>query len=189
MTDQNETAEAATAEPSELQIINGGIEITVTKIDASSEKVKVRQLPISLIGQWGQNQGSEFEAYLVELLCDKIDSATVYHLQNARMIDIRVLQILQQAPFDQIDAIEKRLRAVREEIAKHEATTRWSDTLTHESVAQIREVGEQLNKKKYARQIERATKSSTAILETLPKSADQNSFSPSPPSDKSPSVT
>ena len=135
------------AEVTELQILNGGIEIEVVKIDGGQEKVKVRQLPISVLGEWGRNQGGEAEAYLVELLCDKVDRTTVHHLQNALMIEMRVQQILMQAPVEQIEPIEKRLTAIREEIAKHQAKPRWSDTLTHESVAKIRELGERLNKK------------------------------------------
>src|SRR4051812_35160459 len=108
---QNGGADTATpaSEPTEVQVLNGGIEIDVVKIDGTSEKVKVRQLPISLIGEWGRNQAGENEADLIELLCDKIDRTTAFHLQNERMTEMRVLQILQQAPLEQIEAIEKRL--------------------------------------------------------------------------------
>jgi ABC-type dipeptide/oligopeptide/nickel transport system ATPase component len=180
---------AAAAEPTELQILNGGIEINVVKIDGSSEKVKVRQLPISLIGEWGRNQGGENEAYLIELLCDRVDRTTAYHLQNQRMIEMRTMQILQQAPFEQMEPIEKRLVQVREMIAKHEAKERWSDTVTHESVARIRELGERLNKKKYADQILRTTSGAKALREALPKSQEPSSSSASPASAVSPSAT
>lgn len=186
---ENGGAAPASASPvTELQILNGGIEIEAIKIDGSSEKVKVRQLPISneQLGAWGRVQDDE--AYLVELLCDRLDRTTAFHLQNARMVEMRVLQILQQAPFEQTEAIEKRLIAIREEIAKHEAKPRWSDTLTHESVAQIRELGERLNKKKFVDQTNRTTTASKNLLATMTppaKSPSESSSSASPPSGES----
>jgi hypothetical protein len=173
----------------DAQILNGGIEIEVAKIDGSLEKVKVRQLPISIVGEWGHNQSGENEAYLIELLCDKVDRATTFHLRNAQVAEMRVLQILQQAPFEQIEPIQKRLAAIRQEIAQHEAKPRWSDSLTHESAAAIREFGERLNKKKYVDQITRTANSAKTLLETLPKSPEPSSSSPSPASDASPSTT
>jgi hypothetical protein len=174
---------------SELTVLNGGIEIYAVKIDGGQEKVKVRQLPISLVGEWGRSQGDE--AHLVELLCDKLDRTTSFHLQNARLIEMRLQMILQQAPFEQTEAIEKRLIAIREEIAKHEAKPRWSDTLTHETVAKIRELGELLNKKKFVEQTNRTTTASKALLEmmTPEKSPSPSSSSASPISAESPSAT
>jgi hypothetical protein len=191
MNDEKESATASPenggAAPTELQVINGGIEIDAVKIDASSERVKVRQLPISLLGEWGRSQGDE--AYLIELLCDKLDRTAFHHLTNARMTEVRVLQILQQADFKQIEQIEKRLIAIRDEIAKHEAKPRWSDTLTHETVAQIRELGERLNKKKFADQTTRTTNSAKALVEMMMPSASPTSSSVSRTSAESQSGT
>jgi hypothetical protein len=187
MTDENETANPNPPEPNELEILNGGVEITVVKIDGSQEQVKVRQLPISLMGEWGRCQGDE--AHLIELLCDRLDRTAFYHLTNARMTEMRVQSILQQASFAQIEAIEKRLIAIREEIARHESKPRWSDALTHESVAQIRELGERLNKKKFSDQSKRMTASSKALLEMMAPLASPTSLSPSPTSAESPSET
>jgi len=191
MSDENQSVTAPPflggAVPSELQIINGGIEIDAVKIDGGSERVKVRQLPIALLGEWSKSQGDE--AHLVELLCDKLDRTTVYHLANARMTEMRVLTILQQAPFAQIEEIEKRLIAIREEIARHEAKPRWSDTLTHETAAEIRTLGESLNKKKFAEQTKRTETASKALLEAMNLSPSLTSSSPSPASAPSPSGT
>jgi hypothetical protein len=183
---ENAGAAPAVTEP---EILNGGIELDVVKIDGSSEKVKVRQLPISLIGEWGRNQGGDNEAYLIELLCDKVDRTTSFHLQNARMIEMRVMQILQQADFKQMEPIEIRLKAIREEIAALEGKPRWSDELTHESVAQIRELGERLNKKKYADRILRTAEGAKALLAALPKSLELSSPSRSQSSGAPPSAT
>lgn len=185
--------EAKTAEPSELEIINGGIEIEAIKIDRSAEKVKVRQLPVSLLGEWGRNQGSENEAYLVELLCDKLDRGLDYNLRNARMTEMRVLQLLEQAPFEQIETIEKRLKAIRAEIEALENKPRWSDTLTDESVARIRDLGKLLNKKKFVAQMNRTMTDAKEMMETMTpapeQSASENSSSPSQPSGTSQSST
>jgi len=179
----------AAAPITDLQIIGGGIDIDAVKIDGTLEKVKVRQLPIALLGEWGNSQGQENEAYLIELLCDRVDRATSYHLTNARLAEMRVQSILFQAPIEQIEAIQKRLSAIREEIAQHEAKPRWSDTLTHETVERIREIGELLNKKKFSSQTLRATASSKAILETMGASASSTSSAPSPPSGAPPNAT
>lgn len=199
MADENSSSSAPPenggADPgavSELQVLNGGIEIDVVKIDGSSEKVKVRQLPISLIGEWGHNQGAENEAYLVELLCDKVDRSRVYNLRNARMTEVRVMQILQQADFKQLADVERRLASLRDEIEALEAKERWSDTITDESAAAIRELGKRLNKKKFIAQTTRTEKDATDLLETMsPKPAagsdSPNSSSPSPTSAESPS--
>ncbi len=189
-------AENAGADPTELQVLNGGIEIEVVKIDGSAEKVKVRQLPISLIGEWGRNQGAENEAYLVELLCDKVDRATEYNLRNARLTEIRVLQILQQAEFKQMAAIELRLRGIRTEIARLEekVAARWSDTITDESAAEIRDLGKRLNKKKFVAQTNRTATDAKELLETMspkpPAGSDSpSSFSPPLSSAEFPSAT
>lgn len=179
---------STTEAPSELEIINGGIELDVVKIDGGSERVKVLQLPISRIGEWGNCQGDE--AYLIELLCDKLDRSTAHNLTNARLSEMRVQTILFQAPLEQIDAIEKRLAAIRTEIASMEAKTRWSDTVTHESAAQIREIGFRLNKKKFTDQTNRTTTDSQALLEMMPKpSPSPISSSPSQTSAESTSGT
>jgi hypothetical protein len=188
MNDENQPAhEIADAGPAtELQILNGGIEIDAVKIDGSQEKVKVRQLPPRLLGEWGNCQGDE--AYLVELLCDKLDRSRDYHLVNARMTEMRVQMILQQADFKQIEAIETRLKAIRNEITALEAKPRWSDTLTYESVVEIREIGMRLNKKKLVEQTNRTTTAAQELLEMMPqKSASPSSSSPSPTSAELPS--
>jgi hypothetical protein len=176
-----------TAPPDELQILNGGVELDVVKIDAGSERVKVRQLPIALVGQWGTNQNDE--AFIVELLCDRIDKSTQHHLQHARMAEFRVLQMLQSAKLDEMGPIETRLQSLRTEIAALETKPRWSDTITHESAAQIRALGERLNKKKFVDQTKRNTSAAKNLLTEMSGSAAQNSSSPSQPSDTSSPAT
>jgi len=173
----------------EEQILNGGIEINVIKIDGSSEKVKVRQLPISLTKRWAQLESQADEAGLVELLCDKIDRTTEHHINNLRLVEMRTQSILLQADIKQIEGIEKYLVRVREDLAKHEAKPRWSDSLTHESIAEIRTLGIRLNKKKYVDQLARNSAAAAAILEAWPASLGPNSSSPSAPSAEKPSAT
>jgi hypothetical protein len=106
----NENATAPnpnTAEPNDLEILNGGIEITVVKIDGSQEQVKVRQLPMSLVSEWGSMQGDE--AGLIDLLCGQRDRSFQWRLRNAQALELRLLDMLQRAEFSQLDNIEKRL--------------------------------------------------------------------------------
>jgi len=57
-------------EPTELQIILGGVHVEAKMRDGKTEEVKVRQLPTRLLlGKWTTLQGDE--AGLVELYCDK----------------------------------------------------------------------------------------------------------------------
>jgi hypothetical protein len=56
MPDEAQSSAASTASE-ELAVLNGGVEIDVEKIDGSLETVTVRQLPISLVGQWRRFAG------------------------------------------------------------------------------------------------------------------------------------
>jgi hypothetical protein len=176
MPDEAQSSAASTASE-ELAVLNGGVEVDVEKIDGSLETVTVRQLPISLVGQWRDSQADE--AFIVELLCDRFDKSTQHHLAHARMSELRVMQMLRSAPFDQLEPIEKRLQALRTEIAALEQKPRWSDSLKHESVARIRELGHRLNKKKAVDQIKRQTAAAKDLLAETNGSESSNSSSQS----------
>lgn len=191
MAEENSTTSPAAEAPpvTELQVLNGGVEIDAALIDGTSERVKVRQLPIALQHQYGLNQGAANEAYLIELLCDRLDRTTTHHLSNAYLAEMRVREILRQASFAQLEEIEKRLSAIRTEIAAFEAKPRWSDKITYETAVLIRELGERLNKKKFVDQQTRTLEASGTLLEMLKQSASPTSSSPLPGSGKSPTAT
>src|SRR5688572_7418519 len=54
---------------SPLATLLGGVEIEVKKLDGSTEKVRVRQLPVKLYPQYLQSM--QDEPKMIELLCDK----------------------------------------------------------------------------------------------------------------------
>ncbi len=56
-------------EDKQLIILNGGIEIEVTNLASEKETVKVRQLPLRKLGDYGLKQGDE--GALIELFCDR----------------------------------------------------------------------------------------------------------------------
>jgi hypothetical protein len=142
------------------QVINGGIEIEVQKINGSVEKVKVRQLPQRFIPDYGRLGDNESD--LVELLCDKIDNSTGYHMRNAIIIEQRLLEIQKTAVLEQMPKIEERLQKVRTEIAALEKTAHWSDSLTEESMLLVIDFGKRLNQKKF---LDWAKRRSDAFME------------------------
>lgn len=165
--------------PNELDVLNGGVEITVTKIDGSSEQVKVRQLPMSLVGEWGRMQGDE--AGLVDLLCDKRDRSLQWRVRNARALEIRLHELLRAAEFSQIEKIEKRLSDARTEITRLEQEEHWSDSLTEESIVEIRELGDRLNSKRFGRWATRTRESTGRVMkEAIPMTASLSQNSPLP---------
>ena len=182
MNDPNTIAAASTpvadhrSEPNELEVIDGGVTITVHKTDGCQEQVKVRQLPIRLLEEWGR---SGDQAEIAELLCDKIDRHTLWHLRNARSTEIRLLELLRGAPFEQIGAVEERLAAVRTEIERHEDGAHWSDQLTQESIIEIIELGDRLNRPRLARWAETQAKTIGQKMKTLMESLSANSSSAS----------
>jgi hypothetical protein len=160
-------------EPTGLEVLNGGIEITAVKIDGSQEQVKVRQLPISLVSEWGNMQGDE--AGLTDLLCGKRDRSLQWRQRNAHALELRLLDMLQRAEFEQLDKIEKRLAEARAEVASLEEKEHWSDSLTEESIIEIRELGDRLNSKRFGRwatrtreSTGRVMKEATSALKTTP---------------------
>lgn len=60
---------ASSSNVDQLTILNGGVEIDVTRIDGSKERAKVRQLPLRLIPQWTQELMNEPK--LVELYVER----------------------------------------------------------------------------------------------------------------------
>ena len=53
----------------DLVIINGGVEITVMRLDGAEETVKVRQVPLRHMAQYGSAQGDE--AKIIEVVTNK----------------------------------------------------------------------------------------------------------------------
>jgi hypothetical protein len=163
----------------------GDAEITVHKIDGTEEEVKVRQLPVRLLEDWGRLQSQEGE--LVELLCGKQNGNAIWNIENERAVETRLLALLRQSPFDQIEFIEKRLIQTREAIAKHESAAHWSDSLTDESIFAIIDLGNQLNAKRFTAWAGRMSKSvneaTMPIIELLVDKLKQRS--PLPSSDQS----
>jgi hypothetical protein len=178
MPDEAQTSAASTASD-ELAVLNGGVEIDVEKIDGSFETVQVRQLPSALLPQWWNPDNQRDEAFIVELLCDKIDRTTQYNLANTRLMLIRVQSMLRSAPASQLNSLRDRLDKLVAEIEALEKKQRWSDTLTHESVAQIRSLGLRLNKKKAAEQMKRQAETSEEIVAEMKALGITNSSSPS----------
>lgn len=90
----------------QLAILNGGVEIEVTKIDSSKERVKVRQLPIRLIPEWMANLGNEprlIELYLNENT-EFVDRIVVEHQEL-------ILEIGQKLNFPTYDRWIARMQA------------------------------------------------------------------------------
>jgi hypothetical protein len=150
------------AAQNELEVLNGGVEITVTKIDGSSEQVKVRQLPMSLVGEWGSMQGDE--AGLIDLLCGKRDRALQWRVRNAHSLEMRLHELLRTAEVTQVDKIEKRLAEARAEITRLDQEGHWSDSLTEESIIEIRELGDRLNSKRFGRWATRTRESTGRVM-------------------------
>jgi hypothetical protein len=85
----------------------------------------------------------------------------------------------------QIEALEKSLAQRRVEIEALEANPRWSDSLTHESAAEIRAIGFRLNKKKFLQQMTRNAEAAVALLAEMKQSERGRSSSMSPASEES----
>ena len=165
-------AEAA-PEPTELQVLGGGVEITVTKIDQSSEAVKVRQLPWRDLPSFGSLQGDE--AALAEFLCGKQRTGVTERLRNAHITEYRLTELIRQAEFEQIPAIEKELNRVRTEIEELEKNEHWSDSLTEESLVAILDLGMRLNEKRFGRWAERRKKHTGRMMKTATASVSAKS--------------
>ncbi len=152
-----------------MTVILGGVEVEARLRDDTIEKVKVRQLPISLIDQWVTLQGDE--SSLVELYCDRRDNAIAGRLQLLRVQELRLLAILGNAEPEQFDGLDERLLRLRERIVELEEKPRWADQLLPESHTEILRIGEELNRPifdRWARDRTRAIgqmKQSSALLE------------------------
>lgn len=84
----SEEASAQPIEENELVVINGGLEISVEKIDGSTETVRVRQLPLNRLEEFTQSLRNIGDC--VELLCDKQDRTTAWNLRNAHMTEAQL---------------------------------------------------------------------------------------------------
>lgn len=194
-TEENQSAAVVTSVPavrdasgaSEEEIIAGGVDYDAVKIDGTSEKVFVRQLPFSLIPEFGNLQGDE--AALIELLCDKSDRSAVYHINNLRAAEYRVQQLMAKAAFEQIEAYEKRLISIRDQITAQEKKQRWSDSLTEEAGVKILELGARLNKKKFERWTKRRAQAAREMAKSAAASLQESSSSSSPASATETSAT
>ena len=169
----NDTESPAHEPASEIEIIAGGVTITVRKIDGSQEQVKVRQLPMRLVPEWAALQGQE--ADLVELLCDKQDRSAQWRLRNARMSEERLLQLLRNASAEQVPPINEQLRKLRAEIDEIEAGEHWSDGLTEESMVEILKLGEQLNRPRFGRWAKRRAEATGRMMKETQGSLSGNS--------------
>ena len=62
----------------DLVIINGGVEVTVTHLDDTEETIKVRQVPLRHMSEYGNAQGDEGK--IIEIVTNKpaewVDSLT-----------------------------------------------------------------------------------------------------------------
>lgn len=172
---------AASDGPTDLEILKGGVEIDVVKIDKSSERVKVRILPYDKRQTYGDLMLNRDEASLAELLCGKSDRTSVFNLQNALGHEQRLLTLLRDTPPDKAGEVEQRLTKVREEISSLESKPRWANTLTEASMEEILSIGERLNAKNHARFVARreaaAGRMFNQVKESQEKSSSQSSGS------------
>ncbi|MGI9171915.1 MAG: hypothetical protein ACR2F0_01215 [Chthoniobacterales bacterium] len=160
-------------ELTELEIINGGVVITVVKTDGSQEQIKVRQLPIGDLPEYAQLHGDE--RALVELLAGKQDRSVVWKLRNARATEERFLALLANASFEQTAVLEKELVRVRGEIGGMESAERWADNLSEDSFVKILEEGERLNAKRFGRWAKRRREATGRMMKEV-ASPSENSL-------------
>lgn len=148
MKDKTETAAAAVTHP--LAPILGAIEITVTKRNGAQEKVKVRQLPIRLLGEW--SRVIEEESALVELYCDQIDRDRDSKLRKLGAEVVALYQQIQKGlSGEELEKVSNDLAMTRAEIDKITGAPRWDDELTPESHDEIVRIGYELNRPRFDR--------------------------------------
>lgn len=157
--------------PTEMEILNGGVLVEIIKSNGSVEQVKVRQLPIGDMPEYGGLQGNE--RALIELLCGKQNRALSIRLRNAHLTEERLQGLLATATLENTIAIEKEMKRVAEEIAKMQAeATDFADSLTEESFVKILEEGERLNLPRFGRWAERRKTSTGRFMKATTGQSD-----------------
>lgn len=164
-------------EPTEMEILAGGVDSEVVKIDKTSERVKVKLLVWSELPEYGAFVSNRDEASQAELLCGKIDKSRNYNLSNARSTEQRFLGLLRETPIDKQEDVEKRLNNVREEIKALEAKARWADQLSESSLIELLKTGARLNAKRYGRWLAR-TNAATGLMLKEVTASQEASLSP-----------
>lgn len=170
-------------EPTELEIINSGVEREIAMLDGTKETVKIRQVPFRSIGMWGDLARSGDEAALVEFLCGKSDGARAasMELHHKRAVEDQLLIALKNKTTPEtIEAMEKALARVRGEIRKAEETISWDDNLTEDSHVLILDIGEKLNRPRFDRWAKRRAASIGRLLESVTKTIQSRKESSSP---------
>lgn len=150
-----------------LQTALGAVEVDAKFRDGQSDKVKVRSLPIRLLGLWGECQGDE--AALVELYCGELDEKKFRQMRNIQAQWYAVNELTKKAEnlkgLQEINAELARLNGEAEKVL--ESWDRWSDKLTPETHDKIFEAGEQINRPRYERWMKNSREATARFREMI----------------------
>lgn len=192
MLDVTSTPDAADAEtpaaspPTDFEIIDGGATIDIEMHDGTRDRVKVLLLTVRGLELLAD---LNLQSDIAEHYCGKRDKSAAWNLRNAYIAQDRLQQLLQNAEIDQIDAIEKKLASVRQEIEALEDRPKWADTLALESVIKIIETGERINRPRLRRWAMTQAVLTGAKRKMLNESISQSSSSSSAESKGDPRAT